>query len=101
MEFKIRRFADVSTCHITEEDSALLEAIDHINGVVASSSFEYGFLLRISSIDKDDNQQANIKAAGFSNAFCNLMKLCAEAELEGIQIDRDGAEYAELERFEW
>ena len=96
-----RRYADISTCHITKEDNDLL--LQEVGkDLLLLTEFEYGYFLRLF----DDEHYANtkwqeIRDLGYSKPFIRLLKRCVKEGFQGICLDQAGAEYNELPSFEW
>lgn len=104
---------EASSCHITQEDDALLQREDLSSLAtykVKGGDTLYGFLiytgLEDTSIVEDTrvSDMANtnwVKAEGFSDAFINLLKLAKKNGCKFLQLDCGGVEYEDLPKFEW
>jgi hypothetical protein len=112
----VRKHLDLSTAHITEEDNALLmgdAAVEkNVDGYdqpeqpsIPCVEYGYGFIVFVNHHHDDAAEQAAYVAAlvnaGYSSAFCNLIKLAWKLDVDMIRLDRDADEDDELPTFQW
>ena len=106
---------DVSTCHITENDAALLDS----SKVVVVHKYEEGYFVFVPEDPNDfydfiglhciinrtvtdiESEEQIFTDAGFSKDFVNLMKLARQHGCKYLQLDRDGREYGDLPKYSW
>lgn len=100
----VRKYLDLSTGHITSNDSILLENIsgnrmpcDPI--VVVAYGYEEGFFIPIGEWNTEDSSIA--MGAGFSEAFIALLTACHQQGYDMLRLDRDGPECDALPKFDW
>jgi hypothetical protein len=102
--------ADVSTCHITRNDSTLLElaAQADVNTPTHPEDFPlrvcsttYGFVIFCRDIGIMHETIANLKAHEMSEAFCALYAMALQEGVFAINLDCDAEEYSGLQRFDW
>jgi hypothetical protein len=94
---------DISTCHVTQKDTELLEQDDcPVTGYPYGPKDDtYGHLVHLNEDAKDF--AADMKAAksyGFSSAFIKICKAAREKHCAYVRFDRDGAMY-DLPSFDW
>lgn len=99
----IYKTLDVSSAHISENDDRRLKAEDcPISAYMyGPEGDEYGHLVAVG--DKE-NFEASMKACeeeGFSESFLKICRTAHEQGCEYVRIDRDGAEYDDLQTFTW
>lgn len=101
-KLKARLFADISTCHITEDDAKklqeLAERYDDGRGSFSPTvySYEEGFFVYVS-----DNYLSDYKNASMSSAFINLLAMANKQRMAYLNLDIDGEIYDELPQFDW
>jgi hypothetical protein len=98
----VRKYADISTGHITEKDSQLMTALGQRDNSLLVSAYPEGFFIRL--LDSDCYTPAyeqEILEMGFSKTLYDLLTICAYAGFQGIQFDCDGPHYEQLETFDW
>ena len=95
---KYLKYLDLSTAHITKEDSEMLSDHDecHRGGLVVYD-YEYGFFIPVC----DELDGVQIRQAGFSDALAYIVELCQEQKIDLIRLDCDGEEIEGLPTFEW
>jgi hypothetical protein len=102
--------ADVSTSHITRNDSTLLElaAQADVNTPTHPDDFPlrvyattYGFVVFCRDIGIMHETIASLKAHEMSEAFCALYALALQEGVFAINLDCDAETYNGLEKFDW
>jgi hypothetical protein len=95
----------ISTAHITRQDGEKLQCgcnPDSPSPVVAYEKRGYGFWVHVFGSDEQDcHTDADIKAAGYSNAFLGLLTLARRLKCEWLMLDRDGPVREDLPQFDW
>jgi len=86
---------DVSTGHVTRDDSVMLDTNSDIGPAPVYWMQEYGWMVYVGEIEE------NWPAEDWSPAFVKIMKVAQELGCDYVRIDRDGREYPEFERFDW
>jgi len=86
---------DVSTGHMTKEDSWGLEANSHNGPAPVYELGEYGWLVYVGELED------NWPGEDWSPAFINVMRTAKELKCDYVRFDRDGREYPELQKFDW
>lgn len=114
----VRKLADVSTGHITREDCDVLEANASADSTPAFplrvTKYEYGFYIPIPSLrdmetgieSQDqvgilDTIRKDLLEAGMSEAFVTLIQQAMQEGIFVLNLDKDGEEVEELEKFDW
>lgn len=95
--------ADISTSHMTGQDAVLLSEWDSRLSIDRASigligSYEYGYAMRA---PWDEETLEQLKSAGFSAAFRNVLVTLREAAIHYVFFDQDGYVVDEFETFEW
>lgn len=107
-EDAIRRYMEISTCHIKEDDDELL----WIFGVDPSrcrkiglfvSAFDFGHHIALHSDIKDVGQPYfdRLMKEGLSKEFCSILEWAYKAGCSMVSFDRDGTVIEELPKFDW
>ena len=91
----ITKNLDVSTAHITKEDSELLNQ-KRIQNLLIVYPYREGYFIYVPEYDL-----TQLKKTGFSKAFINLMKQTAKAGCKYLQLDCDGMTYDDLPTYNW
>lgn len=88
---------DVSTKHITAEDSMKLqgEVVPRQIG-----KFEYGYVV-LTHPRRETRMTAAIKDAGMSDAYVHLLNVANDLGYHYLMIDQDGPEIEGLQTFDW
>jgi len=99
-ELEIEQTLVLSTSHITEEDSRLLNpdvgflaVIEHDQG--------YGWFVRVPDADGFEELPNQLEAAGFSTCLSHLLSVAQSHNCAWIQLDADGPCYASLPQYHW
>lgn len=92
-EYEIQTTWVVSTIHITERDS---EILDHCLWI---DQYRYGFLINVQDFDEDT--LAQIASEGLSLALTNLVRRTAELGCDWLRLDCDGPELKDTPKFDW
>ena len=111
-EKMVRKILDLSTAHITNDDSAILDSYadsgaDRITkypsqALVVYPHAEYGYLVSCSQsgCELRDTLQ-NMSVAGFSKEFIAIFEAAATQGMAYILLDRDAPQCEELPVFDW
>jgi hypothetical protein len=83
---------------LTEKDNEILEAPECFTPPTRIH-FEYGYIIYVPK--SEDLPIDKYKEQGLSEAFIKIMQLAKEKDMDYVNIDRDGEEYEELEKFNW
>lgn len=96
MQREIYKTIVISTAHITENDSLILESIQDKPWIsrLAVDKFDYGYYVSGTISDLGE-------PLGFSEALLNLLSLTTKEDCLYLKIDRDGPIYNDLPIFEW
>jgi len=89
----IFRVLDISTGHMTREDSERLFA--ESEDLTAYELGEYGWLVYVGEIDD------NWPEENWSGAFRNVLQAAKGLGCDYVRFDRDGREYEGLPTFDW
>jgi hypothetical protein len=98
MELPTLQYVDLSTAHISMEDSELLadpEARDAARLAVYET--EYGFFIPLTG----EEDRLQMTQQGFSDVFADLVEMCQEQGIQLIRLDQDALEIAGLPTFAW
>ena len=93
---EIERALVLSTGHITEADSKLLDA-----GTVPCTRYEYGYLIYVGDRKNWREERKHYVNTGMSAALDQLLLLTVAKQCTWLKIDRDGPIRADLSSFEW
>lgn len=98
-----RTFLDISTAHITQNDSELLTELAHSddsNLPLTIIDQNYGHIV---VVHKDVVKQGlqSIRNKGFSDSFIKLVVYVTKSKHNGIWLDQDGDTVDEFEEHEW
>lgn len=81
----------LSTNHLTEKDSEILEGLVENDGMVMSRYT--GFFVKLYSEDGEEDGKARIhncrEEQGLSKDFASIMEYAAEMGYRGVEFDRD------------
>ena len=99
MELPTLKYLDLSTAHITADDSQKLSDPD-VFGEAGLSVYEndYGWFIPVSGYD---DLVAKVQQAGMSEAFVELIRLCKAQGIELIRLDCDAPVIEGLPVFDW
>jgi hypothetical protein len=86
------KYWDVSTSHISKEDSYHL---DSLNCPVFSMKVGVGYIIPIYPNDPVESYK------DFSPEFCALIIWAVRMKADYIRLDRDGTKYSDLKTFDW
>jgi hypothetical protein len=99
---EIHYILDVSTAHVCEADTVLLNTTPTRDGTnVVLDILEYGYLIYVPGEDLSVEDWDNLLDEGYSTDFINLF---VEAQNHGcthIRLDPDGRIYEDLPEFIW
>ena len=90
----IEKMLDISTAHVTEHDTELLNNDDT---PIVAYKYEFGHFVCI-------NDELTIKELldyGYTQEFCTIVGIALENECSLIKLDGDGIIYQDLKTFEW
>jgi len=94
---------DISTGHITQKDTELLEQNDcPVSGYPYGPKDDaYGHLVHLTNSPGDfEIEMSSAKKYGFSDAFIKVCKVARAKSCDYVRFDRDGAVY-DLPTFDW
>jgi|LakMenE01Jun11ns_1017448.scaffolds.fasta_scaffold9687637_2 hypothetical protein len=93
---EIERVLVLSTGHISEADSKLLDA-----GTIPCTRYEYGYLIYVG--ERKDLQEAReqLIPTGISAALYYLLLLTVDKKCTWLKLDRDGPVRTDLPLFNW
>lgn len=91
---------EASTGHISLEDDQLLKMATERDplGVYV---YEYGYFIYTGAGEYTDEEFTAVKAAGYSDALINLIKLAVQNDCKFLCLDADGFVYEDLPKFDW
>ena len=102
MKINTFKVMDCSTVHISNNDARLLEkALAGSDGPVLVVWYPEGYFVYTASGWSKSRAQKELVAAGFSQAFADLMVIASEAGAKWLNVDADGPEYKGLQKFDW
>ena len=97
----VRRFLDVSTCHVTAKDCELLsyDSETHACGPQIASvvAHPYGYWL----IANSEDMESTLREHGYSENLIAVMRKARALDCAWINLDADGTEHPDLNRHEW
>jgi len=99
MEPVIVKVLDISTAHMSEQDSEKLNRCNK-GSVINYGYLEGNFVYLGDPSDVDDTERVWTEA-GYSMAFIMACRKARESGCKYAQFDRDGTVYDDLERFDW
>jgi hypothetical protein len=97
----IEKYLDISTGHITYEDSQTL-LWKHESFPTRVIAHEYGWWICV--YDKKTQKESvypGMRKQGYSEAFIDMMRMAADANCSWINLDSDGDYLEGLETFDW
>lgn len=95
----IRQMVDMSTAHLTRNDTELLKRT--VDPIVRVTSHEYGWIIFVSA-DELTERIARLKAEGFSAGFVAIYQHAAErADVMLINFDGAAGRYAGYPTHNW
>jgi hypothetical protein len=108
----IFKVLDVSTGHMTKNDSELLDS--DLSPLTAypygpnDGTGPYGHLVHLTELDTHvppsqqiDEDLAPALKYGYSQELCNILREAKSLDCQYVRFDRDGEEYPELPTFDW
>lgn len=98
MKIKYFKTMDISTIHITLDDSRILEQHDNLGHPVIIN-YGYGYIVHVPKDEELPIKEYQKKK--LSAAFINIMKIAKEKKMDYVNIDRDGEEYDKLIKYNW
>jgi hypothetical protein len=87
---------DISTVHVTRDDTILLDIQCRHNPLTAYKYAEGYFIL----VPRDINLNEMYKY-GYSDAFVSILENCVVQEFGILRLDADGTIYDDLVKFDW
>lgn len=97
-EYGIYKYLDVSTGHITYNDSKFLDDATSIPGAYVYK-YDEGYFLALNG--PDDAEKAERVTCPLSDAFWNLIDFAHSKGCILIRLDSDGMEFPEFPSFNW
>ena len=101
--FEIHRHADISTCHVTQEDAKRIEELGQkIPGVI--SVYPEGWWIYLPRMEDSDEKICHLDdliAAGMSKPYVTVIAALYIADIHYARFDADGAQHPALPQFEW
>lgn len=102
----VDRILNVSTSHITTHDHNLLltkNEDDACKVAACFSSYPYdeGWFLYLYDNPSSGFHAKDMTAAGFSHAFCDIVKFAVENKCSLIRLDADAEQYEDFPTFNW
>lgn len=97
--FQTQRYAEISTCHITEGDAKLLLEPD-TRFVLAVGKGTFAFVPDAEVVTLDELGE-DLKEAGFSEAFRNIFQDLQTRGISYVRFDDDAEMNDTLPFFEW
>ena len=100
---EIGRYADVATSYITKEDMERLALFAEEGTRLPIIVMEYpeGFWLRVNLAEVLDEDLAEWRKAGLSEALCNLVRAASAENITYLKIDADGGDHDGFPTFDW
>lgn len=95
----IKKYLDISTAHITEKDSKILEFLA-TTGTYPIYDTYFGFIV-LFPLDVVEETTQQLAAEDLSSAFDNVVRYAANQKCDLINLDCDASIIKELETFEW
>jgi len=97
---------ELSNAHMTQKDNEqLIYILNNLPFYVLPfwvAQYEYGYVLPVDSDPTElENSIRQLKKAGFSDAFCNVLRYAQKHECRWINFDRDAPVVDELQTFDW
>lgn len=90
---QVSKCLDISTLHITQQDSELLTA----SRGLCVYPYEYGYFVRVPA----EEPAQDLLVLGYSSALISILTWASEHDMYFVNIDQDGMPYDELETFDW
>ena len=101
--YEIARTLVLSTCHLTKADGNLLDQCESplcpFEKKVGDDAC--GWWVCVPDPEDGFNSDAQILAAGYSQAFLGLIHLGRRLKCQWLMLDRDGPQRDELPQFHW
>jgi hypothetical protein len=105
LQFFVRKYADISTAHITQEDRDKLHewALEEVHGgsaPITVAEYQYGFFISVPPQNAFDDKEF-IDSLGFSDDFVELIKLAGKQGADVVRLDADAFVSKVLPTFDW
>ena len=100
INFRNIAMAEVSTCHITQADSYLLDE-DRDDMPLVVYNYDEGYFIPLSCTPHTKNIRQYIIKYGFSKEFASLIDILIEQGWQFLRLDCDAEDYEELPKFDW
>jgi hypothetical protein len=107
VEDSVQKYLDISTAHITEEDTTILsdkETQDNHLLPLIIHQYAEGYFINVSidSLEHEkDKYVASLTKIGFSEAFINIMLKACSLDCYWVRFDGDTPKCNDLPEFEW
>lgn len=97
---------NISTGHITTHDHDLLLTKNEddackVAACFASYPYDAGWFLYLYHTHSSGFDPKDMTAAGFSHAFCDIVKFAVEKKCSLIRLDADAEKYKDFPEFNW
>ena len=93
----IQQMLDVSTAHITREDSGVLVEWSRMDeSPCLLASYEHGWWLHVW-----EEGCGPIEQDALSESFLKILKLCRSLDISYLKLDSDGTEHDDLDVHDW
>ena len=93
----IQKMLDVSTAHITREDSAVLVEWSRMDeSPCCFASYEHGWWLHVWEEDCGPIERREL-----SESFMAILRLCRSLDIDYLKLDCDGTEHDDLDKHDW
>ena len=107
VENSVQKYLDISTAHITEEDTKILTnketQDDHMLPIIIHE-YDEGYFINVSidSLEHEkDKYVVSLTKIGFSEAFINIMLKACSLNCYWVRFDGDTPKCNDLPEFEW
>jgi hypothetical protein len=97
----IRRIVDLSTAHITQQDSELLTKLSVDSAAIHDTG--YGFIVWVPSHSDhlEDRVKTSVEIEGLSESYCEALRLAFRNDCQFVCFDCDADTVEELEIHDW
>jgi len=103
------KYADVSTCHITQKDAELLEqaakqeytAVEPKEFPFTIAAYPEGFFISLPGKNDFAENLRNLAAYGLSKDCVKLFRRCVNEGAYVLRLDADAYEVEGIKKFDW
>ena len=96
----VQTVLDMSTCHVTEADTKILDKNEFDSPIVVYK-YDEGYFIPIPNQVYTKGMGKGLVKYGYSKEFANIVDICMNQKYDFLRLDCDGKEYDQLPKFNW